>query len=149
MINTIEKVTPAKLLTDDQLEQLANNYINETDYWNSKEEYTNSLNLSEKNLSSFRFYLMIAINTDKRAKNEVKFLPVISNCLAFKAVCKTNNTHFVIFHPSPNKEYKYQLSYFDSIGAIMDEKANSIVEALENYIRICSNYEIVEVIENV
>ena len=151
MINTLEKVTPvtqSKTLTDDQLEQLANNYISESDYWNSKEEYTNSLNLSEKDLNSFRFYLMIAINTDKRAKNEAKFLPIISNCLAFRAVCKTNNTHYVIFHPCTNKEYKYQLSYFDSIGAIMDEKSNTIKEALENYIHICNNYEIVEVIKN-
>ena len=149
MINTLKKVTPTKLLTDDELEQLANNYISESDYWKSKEEYTSSLNLSEKDLRSFRFYLRIAINIDTRNKNEVKFLPIISKALAFKAVCKTNNTHFVIFHPCTNKEYKYQLSYFDSIGAIMDEKANSIKEALENYIRICSNYEIVEVIENV
>lgn len=69
---------------------------------------------------------------------------------------KIRESQYIIVHPSTREDYKYQISTFDSLGAIMDGKYNSINEVLEQLLKgigynkktgdVYYRYELMEVV---
>jgi len=129
-----------------EMKQLAIDYTNESAYWDTKEEYISSLKLNEKDNKSLKFYIKVELHKQSRLIKEAELQKVLSSCTSFKAVNQTNKERIIIFHPCTYPDYKFQLSYFDSLGAIMDEKSNTIEETIDNYCRNSQNYKIVELI---
>ena len=112
-------------------------------------EYIQSFNLSIKDMQSLKFYINIQLNKYNRENKIAELTPIFENCISFQAETINNKERFVIFHPSTRKGYKYQLSYFDSLGAIMDEKSETLEDAIENFYKVSRDYKIINIIKAV
>jgi len=132
-----------------KLKELAINYTYESDFWESPMEYIQSFNLSIKDMQSLKFYINIQLNKYNRENKIAELTPIFENCISFQAENINNKERFVIFHPSTRKGYKYQLSYFDSLGAIMDEKSETLEDAIENFYKVSRDYKIINIIKAV
>ena len=129
-----------------QIEQLVNNYIHESDFYDSQEEYTEKHNIISEDLDTFNFLLKVEQNILDKELKSLELEKVFNNCISFQAENIKDNKKFIIFHPCTREGYKYQLSYFDQYGAIMDEKSTTIKEAIENYYHLYKQYIIKKVI---
>jgi hypothetical protein len=130
-----------------KIKELATNYVFESDFWDSKEEYTNAFNISDiEDLKTFNFIFLIESNNADKEKQRQELEPIFKSCIAFKAENINHKNKYIIFHPSTRPNYKYQLSYFDQYGAIMDERSETTKEAIEKYLRVCKEYKIIETI---
>lgn len=82
---------------------------------------------------------------------------LFTNNIAIQFKSNTEADKMAIFHKCSKEGYKYQVSFFDNAGAIMDFKRNSIDEVVEeitkrflkfNRVDNCINfeYEVMEVL---
>lgn len=134
-------------MTYAEIKQLANNLVYESDFWESKEEYMNSFSIIDtKDIKTFNFLYTIELNKKNKEKTLEELIPIFTNNTAIKFINADNKNKFIIFHPCTRSNYKYQLSWFDQYGAIMDEKYNTIEETIKGYLHYIRNYEISEVI---
>lgn len=130
-----------------RIKELATNYFYESAFWDTMEEYLNEFDIiSEKDIKTFKFLFRIESNKMNREQKVAELEKVLNNCISFKAENIKDNTRFIIFHPCTRPNYKYQLSYFDKLGAIMDEKSNTIDDVINNFLRNYDSYKITEVI---
>lgn len=128
-----------------KIKKLANNYIYESAFWDTTEEYLNAFDIIDaKDIKTFDFLYKIELNNIHKEYTEAELIPIFTNNIAVKFINIKDNSKYIIFHPCTNKEYKYQLSYFDQYGAIMDEKRNTIEEIINCYM-YNRNYELSEV----
>ena len=76
---------------------------------------------------------------------------MFANCTAFKAKHKIHKDKYIIFHhcTKQNTDNKYQVSFFDRLGAIMDFTASNIEDLAEKSMeyRLYTYYDIEEVIQ--
>lgn len=129
-----------------EIKQYAINYSHEHNFWDTIDEYIESFNITSlEDIKHFKFLAKIELYKNDKNRIKAELLPIFNNCISFKAENINNKEKFIIFHPCTYLDYKYQISYFDQHGAIMDEKSNTIEEAMQNYIHN-NDYKIVEVI---
>lgn len=130
-----------------ELDNIINNYQYDMDFFNSIDEYLQHYNvtiLSDIKYCNFRIKVLINKLEYEEKSKELK--KTFNNCIAFKAVNKKNSNKYIIFHPCTYENFKYQLSYFDEYGAIMDEKSETIEDTMHNYYNRCRDYNIIEMI---
>ena len=129
-----------------EIKELAINYTHESDFWDTLKEYIDNFKLSSKDAQSLKFLINVETNKVKRELKTKDLEKTFNNCISFQAENINNKDRFVIFHPCTHEGYLYQLSYFDQYGAIMDEKSETLKEAIKNYYHVCSQYNIIKVV---
>lgn len=128
-----------------ELDKIINNYQYELDFFESPEEYLIHHNVPNDKIKMSCFKIKVMLHKIDRELKSLELEKTFNNCTSFQAT-SINKERFVIMHPCTYKGYKYQLSYFDAKGAIMDEKSETLEEVIYNFYKICKEYKIIKVV---
>ncbi|GCD12604.1 hypothetical protein [Clostridium tagluense] len=129
-----------------ELKEIAITYVYDKSYWGSSKEYLENCQVAHEDIKMANLLIRIETNRQDRSNHIEKLRPIFESCRAFQSENIEDNSQYIIFHPCTNPNFKYQLSYFDKFGAIMDEKSNSLDELINDYYKHYHTHKIVEVI---